>query len=110
MLTNFSFVNALALVAGSLLGGAILHLLGEERIRFLVIFGLSSCVRLLTLPLLRRVPDVRLSPRPIATRTVAVRAGEAGSDDRPVLPSISDEVEELPVDPSAGRAFGPPRR
>jgi hypothetical protein len=47
-------------------------------------------VRLLTLPLLRRVPNVRLSPRPIATRTVALRAGDAASDDRPVLPSIEE--------------------
>jgi MFS family permease len=88
ILTTF---NAVAMVAGSLVGGAILHHLGEEKIGYMTIFALSSCVRVLTLPLLRRVPDVRLLARPIATRTVALRAGDAASDDRPVLPSIDDE-------------------
>lgn len=109
ILTTFNLANAVAMVAGSLLGGAILHQMGEQKLGYLVIFGLSSCARLLTLPLLRRVPDVRLTPRPMATRTVAVRAGEAGSDDRPVLPSIAEEPEPGP-DPLAGRGFGPPRR
>jgi MFS family permease len=91
ILTTFNLANALAMVAGSLVGGAILHHLGEEKIGYLTIFALSSSVRLLTLPLLRRVPNVRLLARPIATRTVALRAGDAASDDRPVLPSIDEE-------------------
>ena len=91
ILTTFNLANAVAMVAGSLVGGAILHHLGEEKIGYMTIFALSSCVRVLTLPLLRRVPDVRLLARPIATRTVALRAGDAASDDRPVLPSIDDE-------------------
>lgn len=90
ILTTFNLANAVAMVAGSLVGGTILHHLGEERIGYLTIFALSSSVRLLTLPLLLRVPDVRLQPRPIATRTVALRAGDAASDDRPVLPSIDE--------------------
>jgi len=93
ILTTFNLANAIAMVAGSLLGGTILHRMGEEKIGYLTIFALSSSVRLLTLPLLRRVPDVRLSARPIATRTVALRAGDAGSDDRPVLPSIDEEEQ-----------------
>ncbi|CAG0979777.1 hypothetical protein MYXO_01785 [Myxococcaceae bacterium] len=109
ILTTFNLANAIAMVAGSLLGGAILHSFGEARLGYFVIFGLSSCARLATLPLLRRVPEVRLVARPIATRTVAVRPGDAISDDRPVLPSISDEVEP-PLDPVAGRGLGPPRR
>lgn len=114
ILTTFNLANAVAMVGGSLLGGAILHFFGEARIGYMVIFALSSCARVLTLPLLRRVPDVRLLSRPIATRTVAVRAGETSSDDRPVLPSISEEDGETPVDPPPdpvlGRGFGPPRR
>ncbi len=98
ILTTFNLANAIAMVAGSLLGGLILHQMGEEKIGYLTIFALSSCVRVLTLPLLRRVPEVRLAPRPIATRTVAIRAGDAASDDRPVLPSI-DEEEDLPPQP-----------
>lgn len=103
ILTTFNLANSAAMVAGSLLGGAILHRLGEEKIGYMTIFALSSSVRLLTLPLLRRVPNVRLSPRPIATRTVALRAGEAASDDRPVLPSIDED------EPDAGRSSAPRR-
>lgn len=94
ILTTFNLANAIAMVAGSLVGGAILHQLGEQKIGYMTIFALSSVLRLFTLPLLRRVPDVRLSPRSIATRTVALRAGEAASDDRPVLPSIDPEAAE----------------
>ncbi len=100
ILTTFNLANAVAMVAGSLVGGAILHQLGEQKHAYLLIFGLSSAVRLLTLPLLRRVPDVRVLARPISTRTVALRAGEAVSDDRPVLPSI-DEDGDAPSRPDA---------
>lgn len=109
ILTTFNLANAIAMVAGSLLGGAILHHFGEQKIGYMTIFALSSSMRLLTLPLLRRIPDVRLAPRPIATRTVALRAGDAAADDRPVLPSIDDEGDPGAAE-RTGRGFGPPRR
>jgi MFS family permease len=92
VLTTFNLANAVAMVAGSLIGGALLHRLGDDRDAYFTIFLLSAGARSLTLLLLFRLPRVSLEPRPLAIRTVAVRPS-AGSDDRPILPSLPDPEE-----------------
>jgi len=93
VLTTFNLANALAMVAGSLLGGWLLAHLGEHRSAYWGIFGLSSLARAATVIFLVRVPTPTLSAVPVATRTVAVRPS-AGSIDRPILPSIQDGPDE----------------
>lgn len=56
MLTAYNFGYAIASVAGSLVGGAILKLCGENHLAYLVVFAVSAAGRLLTLPLLRHLP------------------------------------------------------
>lgn len=87
MLTSFNLANAVAMVAGSLLGGLLLHRLGETLPAYMTIFALSSLARGVTVLLLLRLPAEVALPVPIAVRTVAVRPS-AGSLDRPILPSI----------------------
>jgi MFS family permease len=96
VLTTFNLANALAMVAGSLLGGWLLAHLGEQRSAYWAIFALSSLARAATVLFLVRVPTPTLTPVPVATRIVAVRPS-AGSIDRPVLPSIRRGVDEASV-------------
>jgi hypothetical protein len=70
-LTLFNLVNAVAIVAGSATGGAVLRLLGEEKSSYLILFVFSSAARLLTLPLLRRLS----ASRPPAATVAAEKSG-----------------------------------
>ncbi len=89
MLTSFNLANAIAMVLGSLAGGALLHGLDESHTGYMTIFALSALCRAVTVLLLLRIPAEVRVPLPIAVRTVAVRPS-AGSFDRPILPSIED--------------------
>lgn len=88
VLTAYNFGNAVALVAGSLTGGAFLGMLGEHRSAYLTLFLISGIVRFCTLPLLARVKDADSEPiTTIATRTLAVRPA-SGTMERPVLATL----------------------
>jgi MFS family permease len=64
VLTALAFLNAAALVLGSLAGGVILEWIGLGRWGYATIFLASAALRLATLPLLRRVaPDALSSAR-----------------------------------------------
>ncbi|MEX0677543.1 MAG: MFS transporter [Pirellulales bacterium] len=74
MLTNFNFAHSLATVAGSLLGGALLLGLGKQAETYLLIFGLSSAARALTLLVLWRVPgDSRAELLAAAAANITLR-------------------------------------
>jgi MFS family permease len=59
ILTSFNLLNALALVAGSLVGGSLLHWLGDDRKAYALLFLISAGARLAALSLLRFVRDTR---------------------------------------------------
>jgi hypothetical protein len=67
VLTTYNFAHAAATVGGAALGGLLIGQLGKTHAAYLFVFALSGCVRVLTLPLLRRAtdlerwPDVRLA-------------------------------------------------
>jgi MFS family permease len=56
MLTAYNFGYAVVSVLGSLVGGLLLKLGGETYAAYLVVFAVSAAGRVLTLPLLRRLP------------------------------------------------------
>ena len=56
MLTAYNLGYAVASVGGSLVGGLLLKLGGETYAAYLVVFAVSAAGRLLTIPLLRRLP------------------------------------------------------
>jgi MFS family permease len=95
VLTTFNLANAAATVIGSTIGGSLLHALGTDRTAYLTIFGLSGCLRLMTISLL--IPAVRsFKPRdlpqrpiPVPTRVVSVRPEFADSE-RPILPGLPE--------------------
>lgn len=58
ILTMFNLANAVALVIGALIGGAVLKLLGQSRETYLVLFGLSSFARAATLVFLKLAPQL----------------------------------------------------
>lgn len=89
VLTTFNVGNALAMVFGSLLGGALLAWLGEETTSYYVVFAASSATRLAALIVLVWVTDVQVEVVPIATRTISV-SPTGGSVDRPILPGLPD--------------------
>jgi len=87
LLTTMNVANASAMVAGSLLGGALLEAFGSGTTAYHVIFALSGATRLLILAglagvALRRVPVPR-----VVFRTVALR-DSLGSIARPILATL----------------------
>jgi MFS family permease len=89
-LTLFNLANAMAIVIGSSIGGAILGALGATVGAYHVLFATSLCCRALALPLVARVKaPPRLPVHIIPMRTIAVRPS-SGAIDRPVLPGIED--------------------
>ena len=56
ILTLFNFANAVALVIGALIGGAVLKLLGKTQEAYLLLFALSSFARAGTLIFLKLAP------------------------------------------------------
>ncbi len=94
LLTTFNFANALATVAGSLLGGAVLAAFGKSHDVFLAVFALSTVARGLSLLVLARVPQFTLTGERIAMRTLSMRGGDP-SLDQPILPSLQAEQEAL---------------
>lgn len=52
----FNFLNAAALLSGSLLGGALLGWLGDDRFAYAMLFLLSAVARMAVLPLIRSIP------------------------------------------------------
>ncbi|HEV2970948.1 MAG TPA: MFS transporter [Pirellulales bacterium] len=88
MLTLYNLGYAAATVAGSLIGGAILAVMGENQAGYLVVFAASCAARILTLPLLRRVR------KSTATRD---------DDDRPttIRYPAAGNVEELAINRAA---------
>jgi len=81
-----------AMVGGALVGGSLLHQLGETHHAYMVIFAASTTARLLTVSLLLRIPAEVTHPTPLAVRTVAVRPS-AGSLDRPIVASLPREED-----------------
>ena len=55
VMTYYNFGNAAAQVVGGLIGATILQIGHESHVAYLAVFGISSLVRLCTVPLLRSV-------------------------------------------------------
>lgn len=87
VLTIFNFMNALLMVAGSLIGGLLLSTLGQDRAAYATVFGVSAAARGVTILLLLRVAPVRFEILPLMIRTLAMRPS-AGSLDAPIIASI----------------------
>ena len=105
VLTTFNLANAIAMVIGSLIGGAMLTFLGANHATYMAIFAISCAGRIITLPLLSRAVRATPAPRaiesiPVPTRVVAVRPN-LGAIERPVLPGITSVVAEEMVPATA---------
>jgi MFS family permease len=87
ILTAYNLGNATATVLGSLAGGALLHGVGEGRSGFVMIFVVSTAMRLVAGVLLTQVADRRLPDQPAFFRTVAIRP-DIGAVIRPILATI----------------------
>jgi len=73
LLTLYNFGNSAAMVTGGLLGASVLAALGATPASYLVLFGLSSVARALTLGLLFRVPGI------LTGRSAMVVSGSPGA-------------------------------
>jgi MFS family permease len=72
VLTTFNLLNALAMVGGSLIGGAILHAMGNSFSAYVTVFLVSTAARAATLPLIARISSPPFEPLPVATGKHAV--------------------------------------
>lgn len=95
VLTTFNLANATALVGGALGGGLLLHALGAGREAYLVLFGLSSLARCVSIVFLFRLRKVTFRPAEIAMRTLAVRPN-TGSIDAPIVAGLEENAESSP--------------
>ena len=89
LLTNFNVANAAAVCLGSLCGGWLLSQLGDNQQSYYILFGLSSSLRAIVVSGLVWLPRVRLKAKPLAMRSIGMRATDTSLDE-PVLPSIED--------------------
>jgi MFS family permease len=91
VLALFNLANATAQACGALVGGLILSKMGAQYSTYLMLFGLSSSLRLLCLCILvaarRREVPVPAAPEGLSSRIVAVRP-TAGAVERPILASL----------------------
>jgi hypothetical protein len=101
LLALYNVANAAAMLGGSLIGGSLFAGLPGAS-AYAAIFGVSTGARLLTLALLRGLPQIRVQRAPIPTRTVAVRPSY-GALQPPVVAALEPEPGE-----SAGAAPAPP--
>jgi MFS family permease len=90
VLTAFNFANALAVVGGSLAGGALLAMLGAGESAYALVFAVSSVMRGLSLALLARLAPIPVKIVPIAIRALALRPS-IGALDRPIVTSLPPE-------------------
>lgn len=100
VLSMFNFANTLAIVVGSLVGAAFLGLFGESVWAYHALFVISSCLRLLTVPLLLllRVPSFKTVP--LEMQPLSVRPA-MGAIDRPIIASVESDAA---LDAPAGEA------
>ncbi len=96
VLTVFNLLNCLAMVLGSLLGAAILHGLDPGRDAYLLLFVISSGLRLLSLPSLMAIGRERRPPSAAITVAAEEAAGRSapGSQGRAALPALSGPSRE----------------
>jgi len=99
LLTWFNLASATAMVTGASLGGWLLKTHGANLPGYATLFWISAGARMLTLPLLAWMPDVKISAAPPAMRILAARPS-AGSIDRPVLTDREDSPIEGPLEPA----------
>ncbi|MCA9289427.1 MAG: MFS transporter [Phycisphaerales bacterium] len=89
VLTMFNAMQAGALAAGSLSGGALLASLGKDKDAYHTLFLLSSGLRLAAVGLLAMVPIPSFKVRPLLMRPIAVRLS-GNTFVRPILGSLPD--------------------
>ena len=87
LLTVYNLGNSIAMVVGTLFGAGLLMLLGSHREGFVVVFWLSSALRLLPLLLLGRIRDTGPEPILATTETVAIRPS-FGSIEEPIMATL----------------------
>ncbi len=97
ILTMHNLAHTLAVVIGSLIGGAILESFNESLFGFQVIFVLSTGMRLLPLLILVRAKYKDTPLRMIFLRTVGLRAS-AGVITQPMLPDMSEHSDKTDGD------------
>jgi MFS family permease len=89
VLTTYNLANALAMVVGALLGGAILKWMQADRAAYLAIFGISSAARAVTVILLARLHPRPLAWVPFVPRIMGVRPN-AGTIDAPMVTMLGE--------------------
>ncbi len=87
LLTLFNLANAIAMLGGAALGGALLHWLGGGGSGYFALFALSSALRASALLLLPAVRDVAVPEHVPPMRVLAARPS-AGSIERPVISAL----------------------
>lgn len=101
ILTLYNLAQTLAVVTGSLIGGAILEAFNETKEGFHVIFLLSTVLRLLPLLILIRAKYKDTPLRVMFLRTVGLRAA-AGAITQPLLSDISEPPQKKHIEEKPG--------
>jgi MFS family permease len=96
ILTLYNLMNAAAVVAGSLVGGAVLSRLPKAE-GYALVFGASAILRLASVAVLARTGTVRVGFRTLYMRTVGLLPGR-GPTVQPILTAESDESDRVEGD------------
>jgi len=100
VLTVFNLLNCLAMVVGSIAGALLLRSMDPGRDAYLVLFVVSSGLRLLSLPALLAIGRERRPPSLAITVAAEEAAGRSapGSQGRAALPAFSGPADDIPDD------------
>ena len=101
VLTSYNFANAVAMVGGSVLGGVVLKAMAESEQAYMILFGLSGALRIVTLVFLWRVTAERTRPFTMTMRPLAVRP-QIGGIERPLLAALDENGSHENVDAASG--------
>lgn len=89
VLTTFNLANAMALTLGSMAGAVVLESNGATPTAYFIVFGASTLLRVLTVPLLLRINPAPLPAAPIAVAPMSVVASR-GAIEQPVTASLPE--------------------
>ncbi len=93
MLTYYNLANMMALCGGAFVGAGMLQLLGGGQSAYWVLFGMSSCGRLLALGLLFGTQLKSISAINVCLRVLGVRLS-ASMVDSPILSTVEDRPRD----------------
>ena len=106
LMTMYQAANAVSMVVGSLCGGLVINFFGQTSASYLMVFGLSSVFRFMTVGILLKLPKLRSQAVPKALPVLAAERNPvpAVAVERRPAPAFADEIRPRKPEPQSALA------